>query len=107
LITVINKRNAKYLTKHVCYVGRPSPLGNPLGNPFVLRDESQRELILDKYRHWLDVRLAISDSEQSDEIHKLSLIAANEDMELVCWCAPKLCHADVIKEKLLQMVGHS
>lgn len=70
------------------YVGRPSPLGNP----FPAEIEALRSEAIERFRAWLWRRLQ-SDTPQRREIERL---AALEDGTLVCWCAPKPCHADVI-----------
>ncbi|MCC6742846.1 MAG: DUF4326 domain-containing protein [Acidobacteria bacterium] len=72
------------------YVGRPSPLGNP----FAMRDESQRDGVVDAYAQWLQERMQ-ENGPQRAEIERL---AASLDGTLVCWCAPLRCHADVISE---------
>ena len=72
------------------YVGRPSPLGNP----FVMRDESQRDAVVDAYARWLEARMR-EDGPERAEIERL---AASPDGTLVCWCAPLRCHADVISQ---------
>ena len=70
------------------YVGRPSPLGNP----FAMRDESQRDAVVDAYARWLEARMQ-ENGPQRAEIERL---AASPDGTLICWCAPSRCHADVI-----------
>lgn len=72
------------------YVGRPSPLGNP----FAMRDESQRDAVVDAYARWLEARM----QENGPERAEIERLAASPDGTLVCWCAPLRCHADVISE---------
>ena len=64
------------------YVGRPSKWGNP----FYLRKEADRARILGQYRAWLLGQPALVDEA------KRELAGA----DLVCWCAPKPCHADIL-----------
>jgi len=77
--------------------------GSPLGNPFRLAKEGDRGLILQQYRVWLDAKLSSPDSPQSRELLRLVALAATGDLDLVCWCAPKLCHGNVVREKLMEM----
>lgn len=79
---VLNKRISG-IPDGAIYVGRPSKWGNP----FVLEQESEREVVVVSYRIWI--------MNQS----KL-LLCLNElrGKDLVCWCAPKPCHADVLLE---------
>lgn len=72
------------------YVGRPSPLGNP----FAMRDESQRDAVVDAYARWLEARM----QENGPERAEIERLAASPDGTLVCWCAALRCHADVISE---------
>ena len=69
-----------------------------LGNPFKLDHESKREEVVTKYRKWL-VSLP-PNSPQALMIRELRHRHRNneEPILLGCWCAPRQCHADVIKE---------
>lgn len=78
------------------YVGRPSPLGNP----FRMRNESERARVIAKYDAWLRSKIAKGDKRVCDELNRLYKIARDGELVLVCWCAPKACHADVIKRVL-------
>lgn len=73
------------------YVGRKHkdfPLGSKWGNPFWLKDESERARILNQYRLWLN---------EQDHL-LLQIIPELKGKRLGCWCAPKDCHADVLAE---------
>lgn len=82
------------------YVGRPSPLGNP----FFMHDESQRDACCDEYEQWLTAKIAAKDRAVCAELNAIYQRAKNEQITLVCWCAPRRCHADfiarLINEKL-------
>ena len=65
------------------YIGRPGPWGNP----FRLEREADREMILEKYREWI-VR----------QPHLLARLGELRGRILGCWCAPRLCHGDVLAE---------
>ena len=81
------------------YVGRPSPLGNP----FKLERESDRESVIERYEVWLREKIRTRDRLVCDELNRLFKIAQNSGvLELLCWCAPKRCHADVIRCVLLE-----
>ena len=77
----------KVLNKHhdlippdAIYVGRPSKWGNP----YRIGQDGSREQVIRLYR--------------------LALIASQVDLselqgkDLVCWCAPSPCHADILLE---------
>jgi hypothetical protein len=95
-ILVLNKRNSGTRGE---YVGRPSPLGNP----FKLERESDRDTVIAQYEVWLRERIAARDQRVCNELNRLYVIARDTGLlELVCWCAPKHCHADVIRTVLLE-----
>lgn len=80
------------------YVGRPSALGNP----FAMRSEADRERVVANYRTWLRNHYQAGGPERQELEHLLQLALAGP-LELVCYCAPRNCHADVIREALLGM----
>jgi hypothetical protein len=98
VIRVLNKRDTGTRGE---YVGRPSPLGNP----FKLECESDRDLVIARYEVWLRERIAARDKRVCNELNRLYDIARDTGLlELVCWCAPKRCHADVIRTVLLEVL---
>ena len=69
------------------YIGRPSKWGNP----FPLEKGGDREEVYRKYCEWLD----------SNEDLKRQARAELKGKNLICYCAPKLCHGD----KLIQVAN--
>lgn len=69
------------------YVGRPSKWGNP----FPMALEAHRQYSIDRYREWLV---------KNPDGQKIAALARKElrGKNLVCWCAPAPCHADVLLE---------
>jgi len=65
------------------YVGRPSKWGNP----FVLGRDGSRDEVIAKYRAWIVTQPALMSA-----LHEL------RGKNLICWCAPDSCHADVLAE---------
>ena len=95
MITVGNKkRGARGI-----YVGRPSPLGNP----FAMQGEATRAQVIRDYEDWLAEQLRDPSSPASREIHRLAALARKQDICLVGWCAPNMCHADIIKRTIETM----
>jgi aminoglycoside phosphotransferase (APT) family kinase protein len=68
-----------------------------------LRFEAEREEVLAKYEAWLRERLE-TDTPQRREIERLADYA--EDLVLACWCAPKLCHGDVVKRVIEEILDN-
>ena len=60
------------------------------GNPFRIKDGITREEVLVEYRFWLADRL----TDDPEFIEPL------RGKRLACWCAPLLCHADIIADFL-------
>ena len=92
MITVGDKKHSA----RGIYVGRPSPLGNP----FPLRCEVERASVIRDYEDWLAEQLLDPSSAASIEMHRLAALARKQDLCLVCFCAPKACHADIIKRTI-------
>lgn len=81
------------------YIGRSGRgfKGSPLANPYTLGKHT-REEALDLYEAWLLRKLKDPNSEQSKELAKLiDLVNRGSDLNLICFCAPKPCHGDIIK----------
>lgn len=78
------------------YIGRPSPLGNP----YPMRSESDRETVIARYRQWLWGQLK-ADTPAAREIDRLArLHKAGSAIALACWCAPRACHGDVVAKAI-------
>jgi hypothetical protein len=97
MITVGNKKHGA----HGIYVGRPSPLGNP----FAMQGEATRAQVIRTYEDWLAEQLLDPHSAASIEMSRLAALARTQDICLVCWCAPKACHADSIK-RTIEAINH-
>ena len=78
---VLNKYHGD-ITEQSVYIGRPSPWGNP----FVIGKDGTREQVVEKFAEWI--------------LNKPELVLrAKEELrgkDLVCYCAPKMCHGDIL-----------
>ena len=92
MIRVVNKRNFK---GEGIYIGRPSPLGNP----FVIGRDGNRDEVIEKYSDYI-VRELERNEKVRDEFNRIVELSRKGDVNLVCWCAPKKCHGDVIKSMI-------
>lgn len=63
------------------YVGRPSKWGNP----FRIGEHGTREQVIAEYERWIQTQPQLLAA-----LHEL------RGKNLVCWCAPQACHADVL-----------
>jgi Domain of unknown function (DUF4326) len=99
---VIRVLNKKQVGDRGEYVGRPSPLGNP----FKLEGEADREAVSERFEVWLRQQIEIKDRHVCSELNRLYRLARDRsELDLVCWCAPRRCHADVIRLVLLEAFG--
>ncbi len=80
---VWNKRDPN-CPKGAVYVGRPSKWGNP----FIIGKHGTREQVILKYASHIDTMV----SEALVDISEL------RGKDLVCWCTPLPCHADILLE---------
>jgi hypothetical protein len=79
------------------YVGRPTPLGNP----FRLIKEEDRERVVNQYATWLNEQLRQGNPEVTRAMEELyGVLKRKGELTLICFCAPKRCHGEVIAEHL-------
>ena len=80
---VLNKRT-DVIPPDAVYVGRPSKWGNP----YTIESYRTRRMAILFYK----MRLTVQVAEGNLDLSELS------GKDLVCWCAPLPCHADVLLE---------
>ena len=71
------------LPENYIYIGRPSKWGNP----FIIGKDGTREQVVEKYERWI-----VAQPQLLKSLNEL------DGMDLVCYCAPKLCHGHVLKQ---------
>lgn len=81
---VFNKKY--YAPPHAVYVGR----GSPWGNPFIIGEHGTRAEVLSKFK-----------CEVLPDLDLEELVGR----DLVCWCWPKACHANLIIEEVERRYG--
>lgn len=74
----------KRTTDEMIYVGRRTKWGNP----WKIDETRTREEVIELYRQYLDKIL----KHQPDFLDEL------RGKDLICWCAPLPCHADILIE---------
>lgn len=90
---VLNKHHDD-IPPDAVYVGRPTSWGNPFKLPNFYRTQSKetkmalRKSVISQYRTYLD--------ENPNLKEQARLLLKGKD--LICWCAPLPCHADVLLE---------
>ena len=76
---------------------------SPLGNPFIMKAESDRDRVCDKYKTWLWQQIKEENKKVINELNRLLKLAQEDELNLVCFCVPKRCHGDTIKACLIWM----
>lgn len=102
VIAVVNKGNHKP-TPHDVYVGRGSIFGNPYDHTgsnhyqVQFRTNNRDESVKCYEKHFIET-INSGDPNFCGALNDLIIKKLkNQPIYLVCFCAPKLCHADVIK----------
>jgi hypothetical protein len=113
-IEVVNIRTVSTAAIHnggAIYIGRANPsyglAQSPLANPYKLTSEAERDAVLEQYRQWLwrELRRSV-DTPAARELRRLLTIWQHEGvLYLACWCAPKICHGDVVKRAIEWLQG--
>lgn len=74
------------------YCGRPSSYGNP----FIMKGELYRQDVIDKFRKEVIPTLDLTDL--------VNRVKKSKTFYLGCYCYPKFCHCDIIKDKLEEII---
>jgi hypothetical protein len=76
---------------------------SPLGNPFPMTHENQRDSVCDQYALWLDQQIASNNPPVMAAFNVLlEAYRRGEALALECWCAPRRCHAESIRAAILR-----
>jgi hypothetical protein len=77
---VLNKHQTR-IPAHAVYIGR----GSKWGNPFRIGPDGDRAAVIAKYERWL--------AQQPQLLRALDELCGRD---LVCFCAPRPCHGDLL-----------
>lgn len=76
---------------------------SPLGNPFVMRSEVDRNEVCNKYDEWFNEKISSKDEKVLVELRRIWKIGRELGIvQLACWCSPSRCHCETIKKFLNQ-----
>ena len=96
MIEICNLRNEKIKYAYDIKVDRSSILGNK----FYMHNESERDLVCEKYKAYFDMQIR-RNLAFANEVSRLAYLHEKYGkLRLFCWCYPKRCHAETIKEFL-------
>ena len=72
-----------------------------LGNKFVMRSELERDKVCEEYETWFNEQIDKQNELVLNELRRLyNIYKKYGKLNLFCWCAPKRCHAETIKNFL-------
>ena len=80
-------------------VGRPSVLGHP----YVVGRHGTKAHVVALYRLWLRQQWHRGGAVRQELERLAAKYRRDGQLTLLCWCAPRPCHADVIREAVLGM----
>ena len=84
----ILNRKTHAIPHDAVYVGRGP--GSKFGNKFVIGRDGNRDQVIELYRQWLWREIKAGRITRDD-------LLALDGHDLVCWCAPLPCHAEVLR----------
>jgi hypothetical protein len=106
-INVVNKYRHVPTTNDF-YIGRGSPVGNMyshLDNTKALFKVDTREQAVEKYESQLKSDIETKRPGVINFLNQIYLkVKAGEEVNLVCYCAPKMCHGEVIRKIILEKI---
>ena len=102
-ILIVNKKTFQGLSYE--YIGRPSILSNPYTHLDLHKTKAKyrvnsRDEAIDQYREYLIYEIQNGNVAIINELYRLAEIVKNKTLILSCWCFPKRCHGEVIKEMI-------
>ena len=78
----------------------------PLGNSIAVQGDVTRKEAIAAYKGYFDHNMKRKSSKVYQKIQNIKeILDSGFDVELTCWCSPKDCHGDVIKEYLDKKMG--
>lgn len=81
----------------------------PLGNPYVMHREEQRQEVCDLYATFLDDVLANESNKAIlDQLQMiLDHLLVGDYVNLQCWCSPDHCHGEHIRKVLIDVINEN
>ena len=89
---------------------------SPVGNPYFMHNESERDLVCEKYWQLFDPIMTDTYLNDDDKVQGMwatvkefrdyinrivTFHAEHGHVTLACWCSPKRCHCETIKKWIL------
>lgn len=81
MTVILNAKLCGTSAENAVYVGRPSKWGNP----FTIGRDGNRTEVIAKYEEWI-----------VEQPELMAAIRTLRGKNLICWCAPQRCHAEIL-----------
>lgn len=96
----------KFNKENIC--GDIINIMNPqiLGNPFRMKSEDDREICVRKFYHYLREEYKKKGNIYNELLRISNIVKEGKDVYLVCCCAPKLCHGEIIARAIMGMIEY-
>lgn len=92
MIQIVNRR----VNQEDIYIGR----GSALGNPYVIGKDGTRDEVIAKYKDYLVQQVNAGNDRIIKALKEIKDRSKHSMVKLGCYCKPKSCHGDIIKEYL-------
>lgn len=101
-IKIYNMHGSKFnpSNEYDVRIDRETWLGNPA--PIKVVDDESRDKAIDWYKKYFYDRLLVDHTFKSRMNKLISIYAKHSKLNLYCWCAPKRCHGEVIREYIIK-----
>lgn len=97
-INIININNKTLSNDEFIYCGR----GSPLGNKYHIDKNVNRDVVITLYKDWFYKNL--KNKSVNDYLQKIIIqLELDGYVNLGCFCAPKKCHCEIIREYLINL----
>lgn len=73
------------------------------GNPFIVSSQMDRDQVVDAYKVYLWKRMRKSATSH----FSIRMVQTLNNKTLVCWCAPKRCHGEVLRDAVAWVIAES
>lgn len=81
---------------------------SPLGNPFIIHDNVTRKIACEKYQKYFNRFIENNHkkpfSSRKIYLDKIIATARVQDITLGCWCTPKQCHCETIRQYVEEQI---
>ena len=113
MIRIVNLRHKPVMRKNEVLI--KIDRSSVLGNPFFMKSEDQRDIVCNQYeqyfgaivQNWIGGCIIEKKNEEFvNELWRIGQLSKTQDIALACWCAPKRCHGETIKDFIdMQLKG--